>query len=66
MLTSAPRRWREDHPKCKFCQYIELVIPKADHTPSYWHCKIKDKIVNKELPRYFCECYEVDREKIDF
>lgn len=66
-LKVSPWTWRQDHPKCKFCKYMKTVIPKidADLAP-YDICQVKDKIVNDELPRWFCQCYEVDTDKLTF
>lgn len=64
-MVISPAGWRRDHPRCKFCKYIEYVVPEINLAP-YCKCKVKDKIINEELPRPFCQCYDVDYGKLTF
>lgn len=54
-------KYRENHPKCKYCKYYtvegrwDIVI--------FNYCIAKDKIINSiEIFRPFCSCYEVKDE----
>lgn len=63
--------YRKKHPKCKYCKWLKYVstnfLPMAD----FYTCKAKDKIIKdylpdmREVPRWFCNCYEVDESKLN-
>lgn len=61
-------QYRKKHKRCKYCKHLK----HKGHFGigvSYHLCEAKDKIIKdlmpdmRELPRLFCPCYEVDKEK---
>ena len=63
--------YRKKHPKCKYCKWLKFICTKTIPCNDYYICKAKDKIIRKyfpdmtEIPRWFCECYEVDETRLD-
>ena len=55
----AIRDWRSKHKKCAFCKYLKLLIPPAPHCEPGYLCAAKDKMVNPNLPRPFCELFRL-------
>lgn len=57
-------KYRQKHKKCRYCKYLNFVVPKYI-IPSYYKCLAKDKIIKDifpdmtKAPRWFCSCYEV-------
>ena len=53
------QKWRRKHRRCKFCKHIRYMnMPLNCNGADTW-CAAKMKIVNDELPRFFCLVYEV-------
>ena len=47
MKTLSPRDWREKHPRCSFCLWLD-----------YCKCIVKDKVISfADIPRPWCRCY---------
>ena len=59
-------KYRKKHPKCKYCKFHKAYIRGIGIQEFYFQeCTAKDKYIEFEnLPRWFCKCYEVDKEKI--
>jgi hypothetical protein len=51
--------YRQTHPKCRYCKYLEHVV-KLTLPVDYYNCKAKDVVINCiSIPRVFCSCYRV-------
>lgn len=48
------KEWREKHRRCKFCKY-RLIIGDI-----YAWCAVRKKLINEELPRWFCPVFELE------
>lgn len=59
-------RYRKDHPKCKYCKFFKAYIRGIGIDEFYiQECIAKNKYIEFDsLPRRFCKCYEVDKEKV--
>lgn len=55
----AIQNWRRKHKKCAFCKYLKLLIPVVPNCASGCFCNVKDKMVNPDLPRPFCELFRL-------
>ena len=58
--------WRRKHPKCKWCKHCEFVYPFQQayvSCPDYYDCNAKDKIVHPNIPRIFCQLFELKEDK---
>ena len=54
-------KYRQTHPKCKYCKYLKYVIPHVNiGICGYYECKAKDIQINYiSIPRLLCQCYVV-------
>lgn len=47
MKTLSPHDWREKHPRCSFCLWLD-----------YHKCIVKNKVITStDMPRPWCRCY---------
>ena len=51
-------KYRQSHPKCKWCKFCKYNYAPCHLTASWYSCKVKDKVVNIDIPR-FCKYYQV-------
>ena len=60
--------YRRKHPKCKYCKYLKY-HSRFNLGVYYYKCEAKNKVIRDIspdmtcFPRWFCSCYEVDKEK---
>lgn len=53
------KEWRNKHRKCCWCKHLRhMTLPPNCDGNDAW-CMAKMKIVNEDLPRPFCELFEV-------
>lgn len=64
--------YRKKHPKCKYCKWLKFIsVTSFLPMTSFYKCIAKKKTINDcfpdmtNIPRWFCECYEVDETKLD-
>lgn len=62
-----PYEWRKRHPRCWFCKYYKLSTPAGIHglaMPDIFKCLVKEKTINyPKMPRPWCKCFSLQREK---
>lgn len=51
-------KYRQSHPKCKWCKFCKYNYAPCNLTANWYSCRVKDKIVNIDIPR-FCKYYQV-------
>lgn len=58
--------WRDHHPRCAFCKYLEASPPLSVPNVPFviWRCQVKDKRIRKiSMPRGWCKCYQTGDDK---
>ena len=60
-------KWRNNrlHRKCLFCAYLKLLPSIGPFVQDTWKCKCKCKLVNPDLPRPFCKCFILNKDRCD-
>lgn len=60
-------RWRNQrlHRKCLFCIYLTTTSSFCPNIDDAWLCKSKDKIVDVNIPRPFCKCFQINKAECD-
>ena len=56
-------RWRRRHKRCYFCKYCRSIAMSTPFSPDVFECTAKGKTVNIDIPKPFCNLFELNIKK---